>query len=95
MFHRLSVQYSPVLHIVVHMHSSNHAHHNHERQLAKLMAEVGSTIDSIYLPGVLLHEWLDKDSKESLNDKERINRTKTKLKAICEGTYCIETLIIC
>jgi len=25
---------------------------------------------------MLLHKWLDEDSKESLNDEERINRTK-------------------
>ena len=39
------------------------------------MAEVGSSTSS---QGVLLHEWLDVDSKESLNDEERINRTKTR-----------------
>ena len=67
------MQYSPVLHVVIRMRSSNH-----ERQLAKIMAEVGSSTSS---PGVSLHEWLDEDSKvskESLNDKERINRTKTR-----------------
>ena len=73
MFHRATVQYSPILHIVIRMHSSNHAHSDHERQLAKLMAEVGSCTSS---PGVSRHEWLDKDSEESLNDKEQINRTK-------------------
>ena len=55
------------------MHSSDHVHSDHERQLA--MAEVGSTTCS---PGVSLHEWLDKDSKESLNDEEQINKTKTR-----------------
>ena len=43
---------------------------DHERQLAKIMAEVGSTSTS---PGVSLYEWLDEDpkvSKESLNDEE-------------------------
>ena len=74
------------------MHSSDHAHSNHERQLAKIMAEVGSSTSS---PGVSLHEWLDEDSKESVNDEEQINTTKTKPKAIYKGTYCIETLIIC
>ena len=87
------MQYSPVLHVVIRMRSSdhahsdhahsnhahsNHAHCNHERQLAKIMAEVGSSTSS---PGVSLHEWLDEDSKvskESLNDEERINRTKTR-----------------
>ena len=39
------------------------------------MAEVGSSTGS---PGVSVHEWLDVDSKESLNDEERINRTKTR-----------------
>ena len=75
MFHRATVQYSAVLHIVIRMHSSNHPHSDHKRQLAKIMAEVGSSTSS---PGVSLHEWLDKDSKESLNDEERINRTKTR-----------------
>ena len=42
MFH--TVQYSPVLHIVIHMRSSNHAHSDHERQLAKIMAEFGSIV---------------------------------------------------
>ena len=42
MFH--TVQYSPVLHIVIHMSSSNHAHSDHERQLAKIMAEFGSIV---------------------------------------------------
>ena len=75
MFHRATVQYSPVLHVVICMRSSDHAHSDHERQLAKIMAEVGSSTSS---PGVLLHKWLDEDSKESLKDKERINRTKTR-----------------
>ena len=35
MFYRATVQYSPVLHDVIRMHSSDH-----ERQLAKIMAEV-------------------------------------------------------
>jgi len=61
------VQYSPVLYVVICMRSSNHAHSDHERQLAKIMAEVGSNTSS---PGVSLHEWLDEDSKESLNDEE-------------------------
>ena len=50
-----------------HAHS-DHAHSDHERQLAKIMAEVGS---STSIPGVSLHEWLDENSKvskESLND---------------------------
>ena len=71
------MQYSPILHVVIPMCSSYHAHSDRERQLAKIMAEVGSSISS---PGVSLHEWLDEDSKvseESLNDEERINRTKT------------------
>ena len=74
------MQYSPVLHVVICMCSSghahsDHAHSDHERQLAKIMAEVGSSTSS---PGVLLHEWLNEDSKESLNDKERMNRAKTR-----------------
>ena len=73
MFHRTTVQYSPVFH-VIRMHSSDHVHSDHERQLAKIMAEVGSSTNS---PGVSLHEWLDEDSKESLNDEEQKNRTKT------------------
>ena len=91
MFHRATVQYSPILHVVIPMRSSYHAHSDRERQLAKIMAEVGSSTSS---PGVSLHEWLDEDSKESLNDEEQINRTKTwqKPKVICEGTYCVETL---
>ena len=79
MFHRATVEYSPVLHIVIRMRSSDHVHSDHERQLAKIMAEVGSSTSTSL--GVLLHEWLDKDSKvsnESLNDEERINRTKTR-----------------
>ena len=67
------MQYSPVLHVVICMRSSGH-----EWQLAKIMAEVGSSTSSL---GVSLHEWLDEDSKvskESLNDEERINRTKTR-----------------
>ena len=75
MFHRATVQYSPVLHVVMGMRSSDHAYSDHKRQLAKIMAEVGSSTSSA---GVLVHEWLDKDSKESLNDKERINRMKTR-----------------
>ena len=73
------MEYSPVLHIVIRMRSSDHVHSDHERQLAKIMAEVGSSTSTSL--GVLLHEWLDKDSKvsnESLNDEERINRTKTR-----------------
>ena len=66
MFHIATEQYSPILHVVIHMRSSD--------QLAKIMAEVSSTSSQ----GVLLHEWLDEDSKESLNDEERINRTKTR-----------------
>ena len=59
------MQYSPILRVVIHMRSSDH-----ERQLAKIMAEVGSSTSS---PRVSLHEWLDEDSKvskESLNDEE-------------------------
>ena len=69
------MQYSPVLHVVICMRSSDHAHSDHERQLAKIMAEVGSSTSS---PGVSLHERLDEHSKESLNDEEQINRTKTR-----------------
>ena len=62
-----------------HAHSnhahSDHAHSDHEQQLTKFMAEVGSSTSS---PGVSLHEGLDKDSKESVNDEERINSTKTR-----------------
>ena len=79
MFHRATVQYSPVLHVVIRMRSSDHAHSDHERQLAKVMAEVGSSTST--RPRVSLHEWLDEDSKvskESLNDEEQINRTKTR-----------------
>ena len=65
------MQYSPVLHVVIRMRSSDHVHSDHEWQLAKIMAEVGSSTSS---PGVSLHEWLDEDSKESLNDEERIYR---------------------
>ena len=35
------MQYSFVLHVVIRMRSSDHAHSDHERQLAKIMAEVG------------------------------------------------------
>ena len=72
------MQYSPVLHIVICMRSSDHVHSDHERQLTKIMAEVGSSTSS---PRVSLHEWLDEDSKvskESLNDEERINGMKTR-----------------
>jgi len=72
------VQYSPVLHVVIRMRSSDHVHSNHEWQLAKIMAEVGSSTSS---PRVSLHEWLDEDSKvgkESLSDEEQIYRTKTR-----------------
>ena len=65
------MQYSPVLHVVIHMRSSDHAHSDHEWQLAEIMAEVGSSASN---PRVSLHEWLDEDSKESLNDEERIYR---------------------
>ena len=64
MLHRATVQYSPILHIVIQMRSSDHAHSDHECQLAKIMAEVGSS------PGVSLHDWLDEDSEESLNNKK-------------------------
>jgi len=37
------------------------------------LAEVGSSTSS---PGVSLHEWLDEDSKESLNDEERKTERK-------------------
>ena len=74
MFHTATVQYSPVLHVVIRMRSSDHAHSDHERQLAKIMADVSNTSSQ----GVLLHEWLDEDSKESLNNEERINRTKAR-----------------
>ena len=79
MFHSATVQYSPVLHAAIRMRSSDHVHsdhvHNdHEWQMAKIMAEVGSSTCN---PGVSLHEWLDENSKESLIDEERINRTKT------------------
>ena len=78
MFHRATVQYSHILHVVVRMCSSDHAHSDHEQQLAKIMAEpeVGSSTSS---PRVSLHEWLDEDSKvgkESLNDEEQINGMK-------------------
>ena len=59
------------------MRSSDHAHSDHDRQLAEIMVEVGSSTSS---PRVSLHEWLDEDSKvdkESLHDEERINGTKT------------------
>ena len=72
------MQYFSVLHVVIRMRSSDHVHSDHEWQLAKIMAEVGSSTSSL---GVSLHEWLDEDSKvskESLNDEERINRTKTR-----------------
>ena len=72
------MQYSPVLHVVIRMRSSDHVHSNHEWQLAKIMAEVGSSTSS---PRVSLHEWLDEDSKvgkESLSDEEQIYRTKTR-----------------
>ena len=68
------MQYSPILHIVIRMRSSDH-----EWQLAKIKAEVGSSTSTS--PGVLLSEWLDEDSKvskESLNVEEQINRTKTR-----------------
>ena len=41
------------------------------------LAEVGSSTSS---PGVSLHEWLDEDSKESLNDEERKTERKTERK---------------
>ena len=66
-FHRTTVQYSPVLHVVIRIRSSDHAHSVHEQQLAKTMADVGSSTSS---PGVSLDEWLDEDSKESLNNEE-------------------------
>ena len=71
------MQYSPILHIVIRMRSSDH-----ERQLAKITAEVGSTSSS---PGVSLHDWLEEESEESLNDNEidefvQINRAKNTVK---------------
>ena len=74
-FHSATVQYSPVLHAAIRMRSSDHVHSDHEWQLAKIMAEVGSSTCN---PGVSLHEWLDENSKESLIDEERINRMKTR-----------------
>ena len=65
-------------HVIIRMRSSDHVHSDHDRQLAEIMAEVGSSTSN---PRVSLHEWLDEDSKvgkESLNDEERINRTKTR-----------------
>ena len=72
------MQYSPILHILIHMHSREN-YSDHEQQLAKIMAGVGSS------PGVSLHDWLDEDSEESLNNKEikefvRINRAKKAVK---------------
>ena len=75
MFHRATVEYSPVLHFVIRMCSSDHARSDHERKLAKIIAEVGSSTSSTR---VLLHKWLDEDSKESLNNEERISRMKTR-----------------
>jgi len=37
------VQYSLILHAIIPMRSSDHAHSDHDRQLAKIMAEVGSS----------------------------------------------------
>ena len=84
------MQNFPVLHIVIRLCSCDHAHSDHERQLAKIMAEVGCSTSS---PGVSLHEWLDEDSKESL--EEQNENTIKKTETICEGTYCVETLVIC
>ena len=77
------MQYSPVLHVIIHM-CSRENHSDYKRQLAKILAEVSTSS-----PGVLLHDWLDEDFEESLNDEEidefvQINRAK-KAKAICEG----------
>ena len=80
MFCRGTVQYSPILHVVIRMHISNHAHSDHELQLAKIMAEVGSTA-LVAQECRYMKLWLNEDSKvtkESLNDKERINRMKTR-----------------
>ena len=48
------MQYSPVLHIVIRMHSSDHAHSDHDQELAEIMAEVGSS--TRISPRVSLHE---------------------------------------
>ena len=40
------------------MHSTEN-HSDHERQLAKIISQ-----------GVSLHDWLDEDSEEQLNDEE-------------------------
>ena len=63
---------------------SRENHSDYKWQLANILAEISSTSS----PGVLLHDWLDEDFEESLNDEEidefvQINRTK-KPKAICE-----------
>ena len=55
------------------MHSREN-HSDHERQLAKIISQ-----------GVSLHDWLDEDSEEQLNDEEinefvRINRAKNTVK---------------
>ena len=55
------------------MHSSDHVHSDHERQKAKIMAEVGSSTSS---PGVLLHEWLE-DSKR-VTKRRRTNKQNVK-----------------
>ena len=60
MFHRATVQYSPILHIIIRMRSSDHAHSDHDQQLAEIMTKVGSSTIS---PRVSLHEWLDEDSR--------------------------------
>ena len=56
------------MHVVIRMCSSDHAHSNHERQLAKIMAEVGSTSSSSL--EVSLHDWLEEEFEEPLNDEE-------------------------
>ena len=50
--------FSRILHIVIRMHSREN-HSDHERQLAKIISQ-----------GVSLHDWLDEDSEEQLNDEE-------------------------
>ena len=52
------------------MHSSDHVHSDHERQQAKIMAEVGSSTSS---PGVSLQEWFDEDSKR-VTKRRRTNK---------------------
>ena len=84
MFHRPTVQ--SVLHIVIRMRSSDH-----ERQLAKTMAVVGSSTCS---PGVSLHECFDEERTERKHGKENRKRSVSKVDTALEHLFMCHALML-